>query len=482
MFWNSKWKRRIASAIVAVIVLAMLGGTLVSIFSPAMSAQTKENYVFHGVSVEGIDLGGMGIEQAQRAVEDYLSAQEERTITLFTETHSEEKRVSELGVTYQVEQAVTEAYQLGKTGNVIARYKDIKDIENGGVSISIPKTVDVDVFRGYLEKQSDEYVRKPQEPYLTRDENRKFVVHKEQIGQSLDMDAAVEAFATYIEQEWDGEDAAFELQVILSEPKHKAEELKQVKDKLGTYTTNYSTSSESRKTNIKRAAKLIHGMILYPGEEFSTSKVIGPINADNGYEPAGSYMNGMVVDSYGGGVCQVSTTLYNAVIRAELEVTERHNHTMTVSYVPLSADAAIAEGSMDFCFKNNLKQPVYLATDADGTELVISIYGMETRAKNRDIQFRSETLAVYEPDSTPIYIQDASMKKGEQVTIQNAITGYKAQYYKDIYIDGEKKKSVLLNTSVYSSEPARVRIGTAKPEKKEKRSEEEQNETIENQE
>ena len=153
----------------------------------------------------------------------------------------------------------------------------------------------------------------------------------------------------------------------------------QVKDLLGSFTTSYSTSGPSRSANVENGCNLINGITLYPGEEFSTYQAVAPFSVDNGYYMAGSYINGKVVDSLGGGICQVSTTLYNAVLLSELEVTQRHNHSMIVTYVDPSADAAIAESSgKDFTFVNNYEYPIYIEGYTENKRITFNIYGKET--------------------------------------------------------------------------------------------------------
>ena len=142
-----------------------------------------------------------------------------------------------------------------------------------------------------------------------------------------------------------------ELAAEVTKPQGSEEELSKVKDVLGTFSTNYASSASGRKANIANGSKKINGSVIYPGEEFSVYQTVSPFNADNGYKLAGAYENGTTVDAYGGGICQVSTTLYNAVIRAELEVTERSGHSMIVGYVDPSADAAIAGEYKDLSLK-----------------------------------------------------------------------------------------------------------------------------------
>ena len=140
---------------------------------------------------------------------------------------------------------------------------------------------------------------------------------------------------------------------------------------------------------------MISGSLIFPGESFSVTAAVAPFTAENGYEPAPSYEENRVVDSYGGGICQVSTTLYNAVLKAELEVTARSNHTMVVNYVDLSKDAAIAEGVMDLAFVNTTDAPIYIVGYAYGGTLSFTIYGHETRPANRSIEFVSETTSTH---------------------------------------------------------------------------------------
>ena len=141
----------------------------------------------------------------------------------------------------------------------------------------------------------------------------------------------------------------------------------------------------------------IDGSVIYPGETFSVYEAVSPFDAENGYELAGSYENGTTVQTYGGGICQVSTTLYNAVIRSELEIVERYNHSMLVAYVDPSADAAISGTAKDLKFKNNLDEPVYVESYVSGSTLTATIYGHETRPSNRTIAFESETTSQTDP-------------------------------------------------------------------------------------
>ena len=173
---------------------------------------------------------------------------------------------------------------------------------------------------------------------------------------------------------------------------------------------------------------------------------------------AGSYLNGQVVDSLGGGICQVSTTLYNAVLLAELEVTERHNHSMIVSYVDPSADAAIAESAgKDFKFVNNTGHPVYIYGYVQGKDITFTIYGVETRPESREVEYVSEVLSVIRPESDIIHT-DVAMPLGKVVS-QSAHIGYKAELWKVVRENGTEVSREQINSSSYKMVPRTATVG-----------------------
>ena len=238
----------------------------------------------------------------------------------------------------------------------------------------------------------------------------------------------------------------------------------QVKDVLGTFTTSYSTSNSSRSANVANGCRLIDGTLLYPGDEFSCYDAVSPFTEGNGYYMAGSYLNGKVVDSLGGGICQVSTTLYNAVLLAELDVTERHNHSMIVTYVDPSADAAIAESSgKDFKFVNSTDYPIYIEghTGSD-KKITFTIYGVETRDEGHSVQYVSEVLETINPQTEVLY-PDATLPIGV-VNITGAHIGYKARLWKIVKENGVEVSREVINTSSYKMVPRSAVVGISTPD------------------
>ncbi len=288
-----------------------------------------------------------------------------------------------------------------------------------------------------------------------------FQVVEGQPGILIDTAVSTDAVYDYLLNEWNGGACDIDLAVTVDEPAGTAEELAKVKDVLGTFTTSYSSSGGSRSANVANGCKLINGLTLYPGEEFSCYETVSPFSEANGYYMAGSYLNGQVVDSLGGGICQVSTTLYNAVLLSELEVTERYNHSMIVTYVDPSADAAIAESSgKDFKFVNNTEYPVYIeGSTTPDKQITFTIYGVETRDSNREISYESVVLERINPDTEVIHA-DASRPVG-YCSVQSAHIGYKAQLWKVVRENGVEVSREQVNSSSYMKAPRSATVGIA---------------------
>jgi hypothetical protein len=185
---------------------------------------------------------------------------------------------------------------------------------------------------------------------------------------------------------------------------------------------------------------------------------ISPFTEENGYAIASAYANGKVVDSIGGGICQVSTTLYNAIIRAEVEVTMRYNHSMLVSYVDPSDDAAIASGIKDFQFVNNLEYPIYIEGYCSDGWITMNVYGYETRPSNRTISFESEVLSEVDPQVS--YTLSDEYDAGTWKVMQSEHRGTEARLWKIVTVDGVEQSRDVFNTSTYRESPKEVTIGT----------------------
>ncbi len=230
---------------------------------------------------------------------------------------------------------------------------------------------------------------------------------------------------------------------------------------LGEYTTDYSSSSRSRKRNVELAAAKINGIILLPGEEFSYNNIVGPRSAANGFKEASVYSNGETVMGLGGGVCQVSSTLYCAVLYSGLATTERRNHSMTVDYVPKGQDATVSYGTIDYKFKNDTQYPVKVLASANGSKVNVSIRGTKPEVE-RTIKVINNVVSVKSPTVTET--PDPTLPTGNKDVISKGKTGYTVESKRVFYENGIEVKSEKLERSVYRMVPSTVAIGTMVPE------------------
>ena len=283
-----------------------------------------------------------------------------------------------------------------------------------------------------------------------------FVITESKAGIKVDVKASSKVIEEYFAGDW--EDAGIKtlkLVTTVDEPNVTKEQLSQIKDLLGTFSTSFNRNN-NRGKNINHAASLINGKVLLPGEELSASDSMGSRNAANGYLEAGSYLNGETVQTYGGGVCQVSSTLYNAVILADLEITERHPHSMLVDYVNPSMDAAISEGSKDLKFKNNTDAPIYVEGYTVGGKLTFAIYGKKANP-NRTVSYVHEVLSTNDPGYKFVASGDPIGTLNKAVSVH---VGMKAQLWKVVTENGVEVSRTVVNKSNYAASAGKYIVGT----------------------
>ena len=219
-------------------------------------------------------------------------------------------------------------------------------------------------------------------------------------------------------------------------------------EKLGTYSSKLTDKSRGRMTNVKIALEKIDGYILNPDEVFSYNDVLGPTTAAAGFKEANVYSGGKVEKGIGGGVCQVSSVLYSAVLSANLEVVKRYNHSLIVSYVPYGQDATVASGEIDFRFKNNTNEPLKIVTAIDENYIYTSLYGKKP-VPGLTVEIENITL---EKNSPQLIVKESpDLPAGKVEVEQNGMVGYVVDTYKNIYINGEFQEREYVSRSRYKA-------------------------------
>lgn len=423
--------------------------------APALADETDT--ISKNVYIGGVNVSGMTEEQATKAVEEKLGKGTGGNYTVKIGDETTTATAENFGMEWTNREVVHEAMEVAKGGNLIKQYKDKKDLQVEPKNFEVAYAPNEQAVKTYVEKLAEEYNRDAEEGDITFANGYPEVTGGE-TGIAVNVDQSVSSIMKALE----GDGTELTVVAEVQKPSVTKKELSQVKDVLGTATTYYGSSYE-RNTNVEVGASKINGTLIMPGETFSVTAAVTPFNADNGYYPAPSYESGQVVDTYGGGICQVSTTLYNAVLKAELQVDERHNHTMLVSYVDPSKDAAIAEGLMDFVFTNNTDAPIYIYGVGYQGTLNFTIYGHETRDPNRSISFRSETLSQTDASTNVKLVAKSDQNIGYLNQTQSAHQGLEAVLWKDIVNADGTTDTVQVNSSSYQASPAIYEVGIVSP-------------------
>lgn len=420
----------------------------------------KEKTIPEGIFVGDFSLGGMTRDEAQKKVEEYISGLAGQKITLDIDGEQAQTTAKELGYYWSNTDAVDEAADQVFSGNLVQQYMGIKDLQQTPVNIPLETAVDEAKLESFVNEHCEGVMEEPQNAVIAR-ENGEFIVTPGRSGKVVDIAATKQALDEALAG---GLDTAVQAKAVVTteDPDITEDDLKTIQDVLGSFSTDFSSSGSARAKNLQNGAAKINGHVLMPGETLSGYECMHPFTTANGYYTAAAYENGQVVDSVGGGVCQISTTLYNASLLAELEIAQRQNHSMIVTYVKPSMDAAIAGTYKDLKITNNYNTPIYVEGGTSGRTLTFTIYGKETRPANREIKYVSETLSTFGPGA-PTERVDNSLAPGTRKQVQSAHTGIKSRLWKCVYIDGVETEKTLMHTDTYNASKAIVLVGPTAP-------------------
>ena len=462
---NKSHKGIIAVAVIAVAVAGFFG------YNHMQKGKVQEllsaEGIFQGVTIDGRDVTGLSEAEALALLQDeYKTEIGGQVLTLYYEDAEKEDAeemkweipFAEIGAGYDVEGAVKAAYETGRAGTADENFKVGKQLLKGNIDIEVVYTYDEVLMNAKLDEIAEEFDCEAEDSTVTR-KNGKFVITDEKDGLVMDKEKTMEAVAEVMETRMSGKVL---IVAEVTKPEVTAEDNENVTDLIGTFYTTYNNSDRNRNTNLAVGCQYINGTILAPGEVFSANVELGSQTAAGGYKMAGVYNNGKVEQGMAGGVCQVTTTLYNAAIMAELEIVERHPHSMTVGYVPLGRDAAIAGNYKDLKFKNNTEYPIMIEAYASGGKLVMNIYGKEVHNAGRKVSFDT----VYEatvPKPADIVKEDPERPEGEREITSKGRTGSKVSVYKTV-TEGGKTTRNWFTSSSYRAVADEVTVGTKKVE------------------
>ncbi len=412
--------------------------------------------------IDGRSVAGMTREEALDLINSQVDSNTEGNIVKITSSdkkHTYEYTFQDFDVKFDIEGAVDRALDFGKNSKKESWWREFKALEGGNVNMAImsysrPK------ITSFVNAIASEINVEAKNAGLVR-QNGVFTVTKSATGYAIDKDKLLSDVISLVENREFGKEISFDIKV--TEPKYTDKDFEGFTGLIGTYASPYTGGDDARIQNLKNGCAKINGVIVYPNEIFSTNDHFNPCTEANGWASAGTIVNGKIEDSVGGGMCQVSSALYMALLNAEVEITERHNHSMKVGYANYGFDATLAGDYKDLKFKNDTGCAIYMEAYTTGSNVVVNIYGKEIHPAGRTLKFENKFIESKDPPD-PIEKYDDTLPEGTNKIDTTAMKGVTYELYKNVYENGVLKETVKVNTSVYSPRRQVTLIGTKKPE------------------
>lgn len=416
---------------------------------------SRPGLIVPGVSVMGVDVGGLTIDEAERYLARHFEAKVKEPIQIYLGGESWSELPANLGVDVDLRRMVEAAGEVGQSGSLIERMWTRLVALSRGVDIPIDVAVDQRAVEEWLERIAASVERPPKDASLIVSPDGLVSIVPSQTGYTVERSGVAERLAQVALQS-----SPRGIRLILNPvaPARSTEALRGEGDKslLSAFTTQFDPSDANRTANIRIAAKALDGLVIEPGGLFSFNRTVGPRIEAFGYKEAPVIIDGELVPDIGGGVCQVSTTLYNAVLLAGLKVNTRIAHSIPSAYVPLGRDATVAYDYIDFKFENNTDAHILVKSWVEENELTIAFYGADPGP--RRIRLETEVAEVLQPRVT--YVRKEDLEEGEEQVVQQGREGYRVNVWRIVEEDGSAPQRQLVSRSYYQPRERIVWVGS----------------------
>ena len=485
---------------------------LLIIFSVFFSLiNINNNNIFNGISINNIDISGMSKEEANAKISNLIQNKKDKNLNIKIDSEENVTTTFDyLEVNYNLKNCINEAFNIGRSGNIFKNNFEILNLLFNKKNLNLNIEINTDNLNSLVDELSSNLDNKViQSSYYI--ENNNLIITKGQSGNTINIEdfsnnlynilnnlTSTENFieaktmfvkpepinidkiyadiykevknAYYEENQFKVYPETIGISFDLANAKSLIEKdqteyvipleysypeitindlnINIFKDKLSFFTTYYDTSNKDRAKNLELSAEKINGKILSPGEEFSYNSIVGERTISAGYKEAKIYSNGKVVDGIGGGICQLSSTLYNSAFFANLDITERYNHQFLTSYVPEGRDATVVYGVKDFKFKNNRTFPIKIEAKVSSGVVSCAIYGIKEDLEY-DVSFDVEKVSV--TDAPIKYEYDSSLKSTDKIIKQRGSNGMTVNVYKILKLNGSIVSKTFISQDIYKS-------------------------------
>jgi vancomycin resistance protein YoaR len=448
--------RAMKKAVRILVPLAFLIMLIMAGCAAANNSAALDNRIYKGISIRNISVGGMTKEEAKKAVSDIVDKETEAMGLRFTYNGwSQVLSGRELNAGYNVDEAVQIAYDYGKTGNLIGRALNMISLQKKGYDIPLTFSADTGAAVKYISTIAQQLNKTTEDATFRYEGDGIFAISPEVNGVKVDEEKLKSMIEESVKPE--GGFKEIEVPVTVEMAKVTADKWSGIKEKISGFTTSFNTGDVNRSSNIRVAADTINGTILWPGEVFSMNRGLGDRTEEKGYKTAHVIVNGLLVDGLAGGICQATTTVYNAALLANLAIVERHPHALKVAYIPASMDATISGNDLDLKFKNTTSAPIYIEAFTKNGTITVNFYGTKDHPEQA-VKVVSEVL--YNIPAATDFIYDSSLGSGVKIWKTKPASGMKSRAYRQVYENGVIVSSELLSTDIYQPQTGMLRVGT----------------------
>ena len=437
---NGKIRKILLSLIIIIVAVSLVD---------AVDIYKNRNKILPGVSAFGVELEGLKKEDAREILQPIASKMiDSPRILVFEDKEFKFIPHKELGAFIDLNRVVEETYSIARTGNIFRRLKDRIVVWRKGYEVSFQAEFNPQKFEDFQNKISSLINRMPRDAYV--EDNR---IIESKIGVKLNLERFKEEINKILIN-LDKEKYILNIPVTTVDPKITTQNILTelaINGELGTYSTSIENKEENTIYNIRLSSEVINGILVKPQEIFSFNKYVGPAEKADGYKESTIIANGVFVNGYGGGICQVSSTLYNVALLANLPIVERYNHSVygeATKYVPLGQDAAIFYGFKDLRFKNNSDHAIVIFSKVFRDTLQVSIFGGNEDKAEVEIISKDKKVIDYQT----IREKDPKLKANQEIIVQEGVPGYQIKTYRIVRKDGEEKIEFLAEDT-YKSVP-----------------------------
>lgn len=434
----------------AAAIFAILAGTAVSFTRPLLASA-----VYPGVTLEGVEVGGRNREEVRQLLDLWRQEYRGRQVLVYYGDITFHLAAGDIDYDIDAEATAEEAYTYGRRGSWWDRLKNIRAAGQDGCRIPVRVHYNESKLATILAGWREAIERPPRNAAFSLAEGG--IVPQEQ-GRRLEVDALRPLILASLAR---GDGANLALPVTPLYPEVTVADLRQtgIREIWTTFATIFDPADANRSANIRLAARKVNGHIVYPGQVFSFNQVVGPRDLGHGFKEALEIVDGEFVPGIGGGICQLSSTLYNAVLLANLQIVERTSHSRPLGYVGLGRDATVVYDALDFKFANDSDGPLMILAETGKNKLTVGIVGQQPLAVAVEIQ--SADRRVIPP--AVVKKQDSELYLGETKLDRQGKPGYEITTVRVVYGGGREVKRETLAKDRYLPENTVVKVGTRLP-------------------